>query len=39
MAPIIYTTKGQRIQQTLWDEIMKEFEFAAAGRIIDEVTK
>lgn len=39
MAPIIYTAKGRQIQQRLWEETLKEFEFVAAGRIIDEVTK
>lgn len=39
MAPIIYTTKGQQIQQRLWEETLREFEFVAAVRIIDEVAE
>lgn len=39
MAPILYTAKGQQIQQRLWEETLKEFEFVAVGSIIDEVTE
>lgn len=38
-APFVYTPEGEKVGQTLWEEIMSELSFANASEIVKGLEK